>query len=123
MTISSQHLWSHIRDAFGISPDLSVKDFQLNLAVDTAAEIKLTTFAGYDPETEALKTITSTFKLGEKGVPTEHVDQAYWSGFRQGFDAGKDPIWMHAAHLISFDAKQQLQQMADDFNNKLWARP
>lgn len=119
MSISSQQIWPHIRDAFGISPELQVTDFQLNLKRDGVAEISMTMFADYNPETGSLNTISTTFKLGDAGVPKEQADNLYWSGVRDGYHSGKDPVWMHAAHLMAFDAKQELQQMTDNFKRNL----
>lgn len=123
MSISSQQLWPHIRDAFGISPDLKVTEFELKLSLDQAAQITMEMFADYDPASEELKTITSKFNLGEKGIPKEHAEQSYWQGFNQGFQAGRDPSWMHAAHLIAMTARKEIQDMANAFNNRLHGKP
>ncbi|MCX4186738.1 hypothetical protein [Methylophaga sp. OBS4] len=123
MSISSNQLWPQIRDAFGISPDLKVKDFQLSLAADSAAQINMEILADCDPASPELKTIRSKFNLGESGIPKEQAEAAYWSGVNDGFQAGKDPDWMHTSHIIAFNAKKQLQDMANKFRQEKLGLP
>lgn len=119
MAIASIQLWPHIRDAFGIPPELKCIDFNLHLPATGAAEIRLAMLADYDPATGDLNTIRHTFKLGESRVSREQIAGAYWSGVLDAARVTEGPAWMHQANMIALKARQEIQQMAEAFKARL----